>query len=126
MKVGYEVDPTEYAPFLGAKLAEYLGYDGFEAQWLQKAWMNGFQDHTYLFLVTANSPALREAIENATGEEPIQASYFRNGGYLGPSTAPRWWDTAKLDATEARYFERNSDFWRFTWIDEQLYIVYSN
>lgn len=51
MKTGYEVESTECASYLQAKLSEDFGYKGFERQWLQKAWMNGFQDHTHLFVV---------------------------------------------------------------------------
>lgn len=126
MEIGYEMNPKEYSSYLQTKLAEDLGYEGFDRQWLQKAWVNGFRDHTYLFVVAADTSSLRDAIEKRTGTDPIQLSYFRNGGYLGPSTAPRWWNTAGIDAAEARYFERNSTFWRFTWINDRLYIVYSN
>lgn len=74
--------------------------------------------------MTANATSLKKAIEEATGAEPIQQSYFRSGGYLGPSEAPEWWDATKLDGAEARYFEKDSNFWRFTWVDGRLYIVY--
>lgn len=124
MKTGYEVKPKEHSSYLQQKLSEDFGYDGFERQWLVKAWVNGFKDHTHLFIVEADSPSLKEAIEKATGKEPIQASFFRSGGYLGPSKAPSWWNAATLNAAEARYYERDSDFWRFTWVGERLYIVY--
>lgn len=126
MKTGYEVKTSDYSSYLKAKISDDLGYGGFDPRWLQEAWMNGYQDHTYLFVVVADTSSLRDAIEKATGTDPIQLSYFRNGGYLGPSTAPQWWDTARIDAAEARYFQKNSDLWRFTWINDQLYIVYSN
>jgi hypothetical protein len=126
MKTGYEVNPNEYSSYLQSKLSEDFGYDGFDRKWLKKAWMNGFQDHTYLFVVEADSRSLKEAIETKTGIEPIQESFFRSGGYLGPSSAPDWWDTAKTNAADARYFERNSTFWRFTWVHNRLYIVYCN
>jgi hypothetical protein len=124
MKTGYEVKAKDYAPYLQARLKEDLGYGGFEQSWLQEAWVNGFRDHTYLFVVEGNADGLREAIENATGKDPIQITFFSSGNYLGPSTAPDWWDTARLDAAEARYFEKNSNFWRFTWVGDRLYIVY--
>ena len=125
MKTGYEVKAKDHGSYLRERLAEDLGYNGFDPKWLQKAWVNGFQDHTYLFLVTADT-GMREAIERATGTEPIQLRYFSTGNYLGPSTAPEWWNTTRIDASESRYFEKNSDFWRFTWIDGRLYIVYCN
>jgi hypothetical protein len=55
MKTGYEVNAKDYAPYLQARLKDDLGYSGFEHQWLQKAWVNGFQDHTrtsFLLLAT--------------------------------------------------------------------------
>jgi hypothetical protein len=124
MKTGYEVNPKKYSSYLQAKLSEDFGFKGFEQQWLQNAWVNGFQDHTYLFVVAADSPGLREAIEKATGKEPIQVSFFRSAGYLGPSTAPGWWNTSAIDAADARFFEKDSTFWRFTWMNDRLYIVY--
>jgi hypothetical protein len=126
MKTGYEVKAKDYAPYLQARLEEDLGYSGFEHQWLQKAWLNGFREHTHLFVVTGDANGLREAIEKATGTEPIKLTYFSSGNYLGPSTPPDWWDTARIDAAESRYFEMNSNFWRFTWHDNRLYIVYCN
>jgi hypothetical protein len=126
MKTGYEVKVKDYAPYLQERLEEDLGYQGFEHQWLQEAWVNGFQDHTYLFLVTGDTKGLKEAVESATGNNPIQSTYFSSGNYLGPSTAPDWWNTVKIDAADSRYFEKNSNFWRFTWIDNRLYIVYCN
>jgi hypothetical protein len=126
MKTGYEVKTKDYASYLQAQLEEDLGYSGFEHPWLQKAWVNGFQDHTHLFVVTGNAHGLRAAIEKATGKDPIQLTFFSSGNYLGPSTAPGWWDTTRIDAAESRYYEKNSDFWRFTWLDDRLYIVYCN
>jgi hypothetical protein len=126
MKTGYEVKPKDYASYLQARLEEDLGYSGFERPWLQKAWVNGFQDHTHLFVVTGNANGMREAIEKATGKDPIQPYFFSSGNYLGPSTAPDWWNTAKIDAADSRYHQKNSDFWRFTWLDGRLYIVYCN
>jgi hypothetical protein len=126
MKTGYEVKAKNYAPYLQAKLEEDLGYSGFEHKWLQNAWVNGFQDHTHLFVVAGDTNGLIDAIEKATCTEPIQLTFFRSGNYLGPSTAPDWWDTARIDAAESRYFAKNSDFWRFTWINGRLYIVYCN
>ena len=69
-----------------------VGYSGFESAWLQKAWVNGFRDHTHLFLVAGDTGGLREAIEKTTGEDPIHTTLFCKGGYLGPSTAPDWWE----------------------------------
>jgi hypothetical protein len=126
MKTGYEVSPHEYSSYLKSKLSEDFGYDGFEQKWLKKAWVNGFQDHTYLFVVEADSGSLKETIETKTGTEAIQASFFQNGSYLGPSTAPDWWNSTKTNAADSRYFEKNSTFWRFTWFDNRLYIVYCN
>lgn len=122
---GYEVDPTTHSSYLQTRLAEDLGYSGFEAVWLQRAWVNGFSDHTYLFVAAADSTDLRQAIEVVAGTEPISASYFRDGAYLGPSTTPSWWDTATIDSAEARYFRKESRLWRFTWIGSRLYIVLS-
>ncbi len=126
MKTGYEVKAEDYAPYLQTRLEEDLGYSGFQHPWLQQAWVNGFQDHTHLFEVTGHANGLRDALERATGKEPIQLLYFSSGNYLGPSTAPEWWDTARIDAAESRYLQKNSDLWRFTWIDDRLYIVYCN
>ena len=126
MKTGYEVKPNDHASYLQARLEEDLGYSGFERPWLQKAWVNGFQDHTYLFVVTGNANGLRDAIEKVTGKDPIQQTFFSSGNYLGPSTAPDWWATARIDAAESRYYQKSSDFWRFTWLDGRLYIVYFN
>jgi hypothetical protein len=126
MKTGYEVKAKDYAPYLRAKLEEDLRYSGFEHSWLQKAWVNGFQDHTHLFVVSGNVTGLRAAIEKVTSGAPSQPHIFGSGGYLGPSTAPDWWDTARTDAAESRYYEKDSRFWRFTWLDDRLYIVYLN
>jgi len=126
MKTGYELNPNECSTYLQSKLSEDFGYNGFDRRWLKKAWVNGFQDHTYLFVVEADSGSLKEAIKSKTRIEPIQESFFRGGGYLGPSSAPGWWDTVKTNADDARYFEKNSKFWRFTWIHDRLYIVYCN
>ncbi len=126
MKTGYEVNTKDYAPYLQARLKKDLGYGGFDHSWLQEAWVNGFQDHTHLFVVKGNADGLRGAIEKATGKDPIQLTFFSDGNYLGPSTAPDWWDAAKIDTAESRYYEKNSDFWRFTWLDGRLYIVYCN
>jgi hypothetical protein len=126
MKTGYEVKPKEYSSYLQSMLSEEFGYQGFERSTLQKAWVDGFQDHTYLFVVSADSPGLREALESATGTDPIQSSFFRNSDYLGPSTAPSWWNAAVIDAADARYFQRNSTLWRFTWLNDRLYIVHCN
>jgi hypothetical protein len=124
MKTGYEVNAKDDAPFLQSMLMDDLGYTGFEHRWLKKAWVNGFQDHTYLFLVEGATNDLRAAIEKATTTEPIQLTFFSTGNYLGPSKPPVWWDSATLDAAEARYFTKDSNFWRFTWVGNRLYIVY--
>lgn len=126
MKTGYEVNPEDHASYLQSRLKEDLGYTGFDRSWLQKAWLNGFREHTHLYVVKGNANGMREAIEKATGQDPIQLTYFISGNYLGPSTAPGWWDTARIDAAESRYHEKNSDLWRFTWLDGRLYIVYCN
>lgn len=124
---GYEVNPKEQASYLQTMLEEDIGYRGFKKEWLRKAWANGFQDHTYLFLVKADSDELRVAVEKVAGMEPIQQSFFAGGGYLGPSTAPEWWDTASVDpASGARYFQKDRRrLWRFTWIGDSLYLIVS-
>lgn len=82
MKTGYEVKAKDRASYLRERLADDLGYSGFDPKWLQKAWINGFQDHTYLFVV-ADDAGLREALERATGSDPIQLRFFSSGNYLG-------------------------------------------
>ncbi|RYD20148.1 MAG: hypothetical protein EOP88_16210 [Verrucomicrobiaceae bacterium] len=122
---GEEVDAKELAPYLALLLKEDLGYPGFKKEWLRKAWVNGFQDHTYLFLVKADSDEMRTAVEKIAGTEPVQHTFYKEGGYLGPSTAPGWWDTASVDsAPGARYFQNDKGrLWRFTWIGDSLYLV---
>lgn len=125
MSRGYEVGPETQISYLRTQLYRDLGYRGFDPNSLQKSWINGFQDHTYLFLISPTSTDFKSAIEKVAGAGPISASYFRDGGYLGSSTAPRWWDTVKIDATDALYFRKESHLWRFTWIEDRLYIVLS-
>ena len=125
MRTGYEVDPRDKAAYLEAKLSEDLKIEHFDSTWLQQAWMNGFQDHTYLFVLSPDSPDFRAKLEKLAGPEPISGSRYRNGGYLGPSTAPTWWDTTVIDAAEGRYFQGESRSWRFTWLNGRLYIVLS-
>jgi len=122
---GYEVKAAAHSSYLKTMFSEDLGYRGFNPGSLQKAWMNGFQDHTYLFLVLTDTSDLKNAIEKVAGTEPISASYFRDGSYLGPSIAPNWWNTKAIDSVDARFFQKDSRLWRFTWIDGRLYIVLS-
>jgi hypothetical protein len=125
MSRGYEVDPETQISYLRTQLTEDFGYSGFDSTSLQKAWVNGFSDHTYLFLISPTSTDFKSAIEKVAGTEPISAPYFRDGGYLGPATAPRWWDTVKIDAADALYFQKESHLWRFTRIGGHLYVVLS-
>jgi hypothetical protein len=125
MSRGYEVDSETQISYLRTQLTEDFGYSGFDSTSLQKAWVNGFSDHTYLFLISPTSTDFKSAIEKVAGTEPISAPYFRDGGYLGPATAPRWWDTVKIDAADALYFQKESHLWRFTWIGGHLYVVLS-
>ena len=122
MGQGYEVEPRTKSSYLQTRLSEDLGYSGFESGWLQKAWVNGFREHTYLFLVVPDSTDLRKSIEKvAVSKDSVSIS----GGYLGPSTAPKWWNTETIDAAGTRYFRKESRVWRFTWIDGRLYIALS-
>ena len=122
---GYEVAPREQAPYLKRKLAEDLGFDGFQDAWLKGAWVNGFREHTYLFFVEPDSSNLKAAIASADGIESVGSSYYQDAGYLGPSTAPDWWDSSVIDSADALFFRVNDSKWRFTWIDDRLYIVHS-
>jgi hypothetical protein len=121
MRDGYELDPASEAGFLGKRLSEDFGYAGFKPAWLRKAWVNGFRDHIYLFVISADSPDLRQAIETVTGTEPD--ALLRNGQYLGPSTPPPWWNTKSIDDAESRYLRKDGRTWRFTWMDGVLYVV---
>ena len=80
MKTGYEVKAKDEASYLQARIEEDLGYSGFEHQWLQKAWVNGFREHTNLYLVS-NSQGLESAIKKVATRD---AATFQKGGYLGP------------------------------------------
>ena len=96
---GYEVEPAAQHAYLSKALSEELGFEGLKVEWIRESWVNGFQDHTRLYelaLPPDELARLRQGFDSASGSDvPF---VFREGNYLGPSTAPDWWDAKAIDA----------------------------
>ncbi|GEM_PF-4771645 len=119
---GYEKDPVEGGQFLRGALAGEFHLNGFQPDWVQGAWVNGFREHTYLYVVKPDLPEFRAELIN-TILEAGGTFEQRTFHYLGPSTAPDWWMTAKVDTEEGIFYYETDRYWRFTWIGDLLYVV---
>jgi hypothetical protein len=121
---GYEVDPAEASKELAESLQRDLGYDRLQPEWLKSSWANGFQDHTCLYKLKM---PLEEIASLRSKFPPEIATYdglmFQNGRYLGPSSAPSWWDTKTIDGQPMQLATLNRKLWRLTVIGQSVYLV---
>lgn len=56
---GSEQKVIDVAPALSDRLRVDFGYENFKSEWLKKAWVNGFREHTFLYLVVPDSTSLK-------------------------------------------------------------------
>ena len=104
MEWGYGVDSSRGHETLNRIFGSELEYSNFASGSVEKIWMNGFREHTYLFKISMGDVSTEELMKNKALVEGGPWNSSNRGHYLGPSRAPKWWDSETLDYLPSKYF----------------------
>ena len=121
---GYETAPLEQYDYLSSALKEEINFEGLDGDWIIASWANGFQDHTFLYkllIPPIDLERLRASFPPLT--QSSSASILQAGAYLGPSTAPDWWDTASLDSMDYLAHRGQRRYLRLNVVGESAYLI---
>ena len=124
---GAEYPPAEEGKWLADQLRHKFGFDAFSADSVERAWANGFQDHTWLFRASVAPDVfdgLRKAVRAAktlplvsvddTDDLSVCPFGFCTFHPQGPSRMriPAWWDVARLSGIDClNYQDAQGGYW---------------